>query len=61
MHDVRGANDVGVASVWTANGVHAAELGSEEGSAELPTQELLAALINRFGVQPTHILPRFQL
>eukprot|EP00667_Euglena_gracilis_P012766 EG_transcript_13129 len=49
-HDVGGARRAGLASVWTCNGVHCGDLGTEEGSPALPDPDRLAVLYTRHNV-----------
>lgn len=59
-HDILGANRFGITSVFTANGVHCQEIGTEEGSENPPNLELLEKLLNKFDVTPTVILSNFK-
>ena len=59
-HDVQGAHVNGIGSVFTANGVHCAALGTEEGSPVLPEADRLQALYGKYGVQPQHVMPGFR-
>ena len=63
-HDVLGASDNGVDSVFICGGVHCAELGVAQAQAETPEQAKLDALLDGFaaehgGVRPTHTLAGF--
>lgn len=59
-HDIEGANRMGIASVWTANGVHCKEMGIlVEGSNELAAPEVLEATLNKYGATPTHTIASF--
>ena len=59
-HDIVGANDTGIASVFVASaGVHAKELGLNLG--ELPNDDALTDLFTRHGIIPTHTVPLFRL
>ena len=63
-HDVLGASDNGVDSVFICGGVHCAELGVAQAQAETPEQAKLNALLDGFaaehgGVRPTHTLAGF--
>lgn len=59
-HDIVGANDAGIASVFVASaGVHAKELGVNLG--ELPCDGALNDLFLQHGITPTHTVPLFRL
>jgi ribonucleotide monophosphatase NagD (HAD superfamily) len=60
-HDVLGANRFGIASVFTANGVHCGELGTIEGSKLPPDSEALQSLLLKFDpyAHPNFIIPNF--
>lgn len=55
QHDVKGANDAGIASVFITGGIHSADLGTVFG--ELPDRQLLHELIELEGPVPTHVIP----
>ena len=59
-HDVLGARNMGLDSLFIANGVHCADLGTTEGSSESPSEELLRKLYERLGVTPTYSIPSFK-
>lgn len=62
-HDILGAHNARIASVWTANGVHCAEMGVvDEGSGTLASAEVLQGMYLKYGegATPTHTLPCFQ-
>jgi HAD superfamily hydrolase (TIGR01450 family) len=58
-HDVVGANNSGIASIFVAGGIHRDELGSELG--EVPSQEALEKLFAKHGTTPTHVVPMFKM
>lgn len=61
-HDIAGACQAGVPSVFVTSGIHKAELGTEFG--ELPTNEALQKLLQdecEEKVRPTHVVPAFRL
>lgn len=58
-HDILGANNFGIASVFTANGVHCGQLGTTEGSGETPNLVDLENLLLKLNVQPNFIIPNF--
>lgn len=68
-HDVAGANDSGIPSIFIVGGIHAHELISEttsgDGEGELsssrtmPSQETLRKFFDREGITPTHVLSVF--
>lgn len=61
-HDIVGAMQAGMDSVWIANGVHCMELGTEEGWPELPSESRLSAFLTKHSsIRPTYIVPAFQL
>jgi ribonucleotide monophosphatase NagD (HAD superfamily) len=58
-HDIAGANDSGINSIFVAGGVHRVEIGCELGS--IPSQESLEALFIKHGQTPSHVLPLLQM
>ena len=54
-HDIAGANDTGIASIFVVGGVHRDEVGCELGS--VPTRESLDGLFNKHKQTPTHVVP----
>ena len=58
-HDVVGANETGIASIFVAGGVHREELGSDLG--ELPSNEALEKLFQQYGITPTHVVPMLKM
>jgi ribonucleotide monophosphatase NagD (HAD superfamily) len=58
-HDITGANDSAIPSVFVVGGVHREELSCELGS--LPEKEKLEALFKKEGQTPTHVVPMFRL
>lgn len=59
-HDIRGAKNNGIASVWIANGVHAAEMGTSEGSSILVAENVLKNMYEKYGVTPTYTIASFK-
>lgn len=57
-HDIAGANNTGIASVFVTGGVHYKELGSQMNV--LPTKEALEALFQKHSQTPTHVIPMFR-
>jgi HAD superfamily hydrolase (TIGR01450 family) len=55
-HDIKGANDTGIDSVFVAGGIHRQELGSKE-LGELPAQNDLEELFEKHSQTPTHVVP----
>ena len=53
-HDVKGANDAGIASVFVTGGIHSTDLGTEFG--EVPDTHILNKLIEAEGATPTHVI-----
>jgi len=65
-HDVLGANDAGLDSIFVAGGIHARDLGVAQGLHQTPDDALLDAFFHeqhtRAGVQPpTFVVPGFTL
>jgi len=58
-HDVAGANEAGIDSVFVAGGVHRSQLGADLGV--LPEKEALELLFEKEGQTPTHVVPMFRL
>lgn len=58
-HDIQGANDTGIASIFVVGGIHCQELGCEQG--QVPSKEALAALFEKHKQTPTHVVPLLQL
>lgn len=59
-HDVKGANDAGLASIFVANGVHRQELNMKVDD-DLPDRTTLNELFEKHGHIPTHVVPLLQL
>jgi len=57
-HDITGANDTGIASVFVTGGIHREELGAELGS--LPEVSALKSLFATHSQTPTHVIPMFR-
>jgi HAD superfamily hydrolase (TIGR01450 family) len=59
-HDIAGANNANVPSIFVCGGIHKNELGgmSEDG---LPDEEFLNALFEKENTVPTHVVPMFRL
>ena len=62
-HDVRGALDAGIKSIFLPGGVHFEELQLVAGpqSAPGPTQSALSTMFEEHGCVPTHVLLRFAM
>ncbi len=58
-HDIRGANDANIASIFVTGGIHAEELDADD-VGFLPSQDALAALFQKEGHTPTHVIPLFR-
>lgn len=58
-HDIEGARRAGISSIWTANGVHCAEMGTEEGSTVLADEKILQEMFLKYGITPTHTIASF--
>ncbi|SMF39355.1 HAD-superfamily class IIA hydrolase, TIGR01459 [Tistlia consotensis] len=56
--DIAGAQTIGIDSLLVIGGIHAEELGVQEG--EAPTPESLAALCGKAGIRPTASVPLFR-
>jgi len=59
-HDILGAINAGIDSVWTANGVHCSEIGTAEGSAVMPKSEIVEKFLIKENIFPTNIMPMFK-
>ncbi|CAM9136352.1 unnamed protein product [Choristocarpus tenellus] len=62
-HDILGALDAKMSSVFITSGVHSQEFGVEQGSAEMPNPLLLSSLFCthlKGGATPTHSTPCFR-
>ena len=60
-HDVAGANRAGIDSLFIAAGIHAAELGLDDGDNNAQLDDArLAALFEAYGAEPTHVAARFE-
>jgi ribonucleotide monophosphatase NagD (HAD superfamily) len=58
-HDIKGANDSGVASIFVSAGIHKKELGLVE-DGDIASKDSLDALFTKHGHTPTHVVPMFQ-
>lgn len=58
-HDILGAKNNGIISVFTSNGVHCGELGTIEGDKTAPEISKLNALIETCGIMPVYVIPNF--
>lgn len=59
-HDILGAERAGIASIWTANGVHSGEMQTTEGSSVLASENILEDMYLKYGVRPSHTVPSFK-
>ncbi|KAL0918894.1 hypothetical protein M5K25_010941 [Dendrobium thyrsiflorum] len=57
-HDIKGANNAGIESVFITGGIHAAELGLADLSG-FPETEALQALASKYDAYPSYVLPSF--
>jgi HAD superfamily hydrolase (TIGR01450 family) len=57
-HDIAGANDTGIASVFVAGGIHCEELSAPLGT--LPDRSNLESIFQKHGQRPTHVVPMFR-
>eukprot|EP00568_Trieres_chinensis_P006159 CAMPEP_0183308596 /NCGR_PEP_ID=MMETSP0160_2-20130417/22348_1 /TAXON_ID=2839 ORGANISM="Odontella Sinensis, Strain Grunow 1884" /NCGR_SAMPLE_ID=MMETSP0160_2 /ASSEMBLY_ACC=CAM_ASM_000250 /LENGTH=336 /DNA_ID=CAMNT_0025472457 /DNA_START=84 /DNA_END=1094 /DNA_ORIENTATION=- len=58
-HDVQGANDTGIDSVFVAGGIHREELGAALG--EVPEEGKLREAFEKHGQTPTHVVPMLRM
>ena len=58
-HDVKGANDSGIDSVFVVGGVHLTELGAELNT--VPSKDALTELFEKHSEVPTHVVPMFRM
>lgn len=58
-HDVKGANDTGIDSVFVVGGIHRKELGTELNT--LPETNALEKLFETHEQMPTHVVPMFRM
>jgi HAD superfamily hydrolase (TIGR01450 family) len=59
-HDILGAERAGIASIWTANGVHSGEMQTAEGSSVLASDNILEDMYLKYGVKPSHTISSFK-
>lgn len=57
-HDIAGANDAGIASIFVTGGIHSDEFDCAIG--QLPSNDALAQLFEKEGHVPTHVTSLFQ-
>jgi ribonucleotide monophosphatase NagD (HAD superfamily) len=55
-HDIQGANDTGIASIFISSGIHAEALGVTS-FGQMPSKHALQTLFEREGQTPTHVIP----
>lgn len=61
-HDVLGAMNNKLDSIWIANGVHCNDMGTDEGSPVLPPDEMLAQMQAKYPhITPTYTTASFKL
>ena len=60
-HDIQGANDAGIDSVFVASGVHAKELGVPMGGHQDLDPATLSTFLNGFTAAPTFVVPGFAI
>jgi len=58
-HDIQGANDSGVDSIFVAGGIHRKELGSKLN--DVPSPDALENLFEKHSQMPTHVVPMFRM
>jgi len=56
-HDIAGANETGIASIFVVGGVHREELDEECELGKLPSRESLVRLFSKHRQTPTHVVP----
>lgn len=57
-HDIKGANEAGIQSVFITGGIHATELGL--GSfGDIADLSLVQALASKYDAYPSYVLPAF--
>lgn len=59
-HDVLGARDFGLDSLWIVNGVHSAAMKTEESQISFPEDRHMKELIDLYNTQPTWAIPTFR-
>ena len=58
-HDIKGANEAGIQSVFITGGIHAAELGL--GSfGDIADTSSVQALASKYDAYPSYVLPAFR-
>ena len=57
-HDIQGANDSGIDSIFVMGGIHRTELNCTLGN--LPEKELIQGLFDKHSQVPTHVIPMFR-
>ena len=58
-HDIKGANEAGIANIFVTSGIHRGDFGTEFG--ELPEDPQLSDLFAQEGnIVPTHVVPAFR-
>lgn len=60
-HDVAGANETEIASIFVTGGVHRDELGSSSKLGELPPKPAVETLFAEHKQTPTHVVPLLRL
>ena len=58
-HDIQGANDTKIDSIFVVGGIHREELNVDLG--KVPTKETLDTLFTKYQQIPTHVVPMFRL
>lgn len=58
-HDIQGANEAGIDSIFVTSGIHIDEFNTEFG--EMPSTEKLGKLFEKEGITPTHVVASFEL
>ena len=61
LHDVAGATAAAVDSIFVAGGIHAADLGLDQGQHQHVDATTLETFLSTFPDRPTHAVPGFTL
>ena len=59
-HDIQGANDTGIDSIFVVGGIHREELNNVD-LGKVPTKDTLDQLFTKYQQIPTHVVPMFRL
>lgn len=58
-HDIKGALNMNIDSLWITNGVHSSDLNTLESSDVIPNTDDMFALVKKYNSYPTKYTPRF--